>query len=175
MEGRKQFNFNEFAPDYCYWFVDKSEKKQRELFFGHGGMSFIFLNPDPKTKAPALPFSAAIRREPIFQKFDIDRIHARTFALLDGFQEKSKKLFGSGLEEDPQIKGLPYILPLLGTGDFFNQPEEEVKKWFELFDVYVNESPADKGVIFASGIDVVDDLIRMLKQMRKNGVEYPER
>jgi hypothetical protein len=34
IDGRKNFSFNEYVADYAYWFVDKSERLQRELFLG---------------------------------------------------------------------------------------------------------------------------------------------
>ena len=77
IEGRKEFVFGDYVADYAYWFVDKSDKKQRDLFFGHGGLTMLYLKPDPRTKAPPVPFSAAVRRRPIFQKFDVDRLFAR--------------------------------------------------------------------------------------------------
>jgi len=162
-------------PDLSYWFVDKAEKEQRELFFGEGGMSILFLKPDPKTKAPEIPFSPTLRKQPLFGRIDVDRVHARTFALMDDFQERSKELLGTGLEDNPQFKGLRFILPLLTTRDFFSEPAEEVKKWFELFDVYVTESQADKGIILASKVDLEDHLIQLLKGMREKGLEYQER
>jgi hypothetical protein len=61
------------------------------------------------------------------------------------------------------------------AGDFLDQPEEEAGKWFELFDIYVNESPADRGILLASRFDWEDDLIALLQQMKDEGLEYPRR
>lgn len=175
MDGKK-YDFNEWVADYSYWFVNKSAKKQRELFLGYGGMTTIFLKPDPKTKAPAIPFSPAIRNYfSIFQKFDVDGLVGHTFALMDGFQEKSKKLFGDGLEDEAQLQGIRFILPLLSTQHFFNQGEETREKWFQLFDVYINESPADQGILLASKLDLEQQLIVLIKRMREENLEYPER
>lgn len=46
-----------FMPDYCYWFLQKRERRQRELFLGHGGLTVIYLKPDPNSKPPQLGFS----------------------------------------------------------------------------------------------------------------------
>ncbi|MFZ0731909.1 MAG: hypothetical protein WAM79_06265 [Candidatus Sulfotelmatobacter sp.] len=175
MDGKK-YDFNEWVADYSYWFVNKSAKKQRELFLGYGGMTTIFLKADPKTKPPVIPFSPAIRNYfPIFQKFDVDGLVGHTFALMDGFQEKSKKLFGDGLEEEGQLRGIRFILPLLSTQHFFSQHEEAREKWFQLFDVYINESPADQGILLASKIDLEQHLIALTKRMREENLEYQER
>ncbi len=173
--GRKKFDFNKYLGDYSYWFVDKSGAKQRELFFGYGAMTIMYLEPDPKTKAPELPLSPAARKNPVFQQFDVDRIHQQTFSMLDGFQEKSKQLFGEGLENEPEFDGFRYILPMLSTKDFFSRPEEEANKWFELFEGYINESPADKGLIMALKDDWEEPLVELLKEMRDEGLVYPER
>jgi len=178
-EGRKQFDFNEFSPDYCYWFRGKSDNEQRQLFFGYGGMTIGFLKEDMKTRPPEFKISPKLREHPMFQsllrKFDFEQVQTKAFALLDGFLPKSKELFGAGLEQDPQYRGLLFIIPLLGASDFFNRPVEEAAKWFELFDVYVNESPADRGILLASKIDVEPNLIDLLKQTREEGLTYPER
>jgi hypothetical protein len=172
IEGRKEFVFGDYVADYAYWFVDKSAEKQRELFLGEGGLTMLYLKPDPATQAPPVPFSAAVRKRPIFQKFDVDRLFARTIALRDGFQEKSKNLFGSGLEDDPQFAGLRFVIPLLTTGDFFCRPPQDVESWFQLFDVYVNESHADNGILMAFKEDYENSVIELLAAMRKDNLEY---
>jgi len=97
-----------------------------------------------------------------------------SFALKDGFQAQSKQLFGAGLEDNPQYPGIPFILPLLQASDFFGQPEPESAKWFQLFDLYVRESPEDTGVLLASKTDFDDPLIQLLEKMRADGFTYPE-
>jgi hypothetical protein len=172
----KKFEFNDWVADYTYWFVNKLAARQRELFFGHGGMVNMFLKPDKKTEPPIVPFSPAMRSAfPIFQKFDIDAQVAQTFALADEFQDKSKKLFGNGLENDPQFRGLRFILPLLNAQNFFNEVPGEREKWFQLFDVYINESPADNGILLASAKDLDEPIIDLVRQMREENLEYPLR
>jgi hypothetical protein len=165
---------NKHLPDYAYWFVDKSEKRQRETFFGFGGITVTFLKPDPKTVTKPLPISAAVRKRlPILQVIDVDQMMARAASLSDGFLAKSKEMFSAGLENEPQTKGLPFILPLMDAGDFFSQPPEVMKQCFELFDVYVRESPVDKGMLLAFESDMEKPLIALLKEMRDQGLKYP--
>ena len=175
--GRQPFDFPSLVPDYTFWFAAKQEKRQRDLFLGHGAMSILYLKADENTKPPAIPFPPGMRKHPLFQAFRDNRmeeLHARTFSLRDGFQEKSKQLFGAGLERDPQFAGLRFILPLLETRHFFEQPEPECRRWFDLFDVYVNESPADNGILMASSLDFEQELVDLLGQMRRLGLKYPE-
>ncbi|HEV2401148.1 MAG TPA: hypothetical protein VGS27_29715 [Candidatus Sulfotelmatobacter sp.] len=175
LEGKK-YDFNDWVADYSYWFVTKATKKQRELFLGYGGMTTLFLKADSNATPPILPITKGMRKHfTVFQSLDVDAAIAHTFALKDAFQQKSKQLFGDGLSGEPQFQGLRFILPLLGTQDFFSQPTVEREKWFELFDVYVNESSVDKGIIIATRLDLEQHLIDLVKQLTDEGTRYPER
>lgn len=170
----KPFDLNQWVGDYSYWFIMKQPERQRELFLGLGGMTTIFLPPDPKTKAPKLPFTPALRAaHPAFKKFDVDAVHEATYAMEDAFLEKSKALFGAGLEEEVQYDGLAFILPLLDSGHFFAVTPELREKWFELFDVYVHESKSDKGFILAFKKDFEPLLLEVLESMHEDGLRYP--
>lgn len=165
----------EYMPDYSYWFVEKSEKHQRELFFGHGGMTFTFLKADPKTAPPPLLISEAQKKKmPVLQKINVDKMWAQANSLADAFLPKSKEYFGAGLESEPQMKGIPFILPLLDSADYFSQPAEVVEKALDLFAVYIRESPADKGMLLSFGVELEEDLIKLLKQMKEEKFIYPE-
>jgi len=174
LEGGK-FDIRDHLADYTYWFLEKADHRQRDLFLGHGGLTLAFLKPDPKTMAPKLMVAEGLRKHPASKMVDIEKVYARSFGLMDGFLAKSKELFGAGLENNPQFPGLPFILPLWCTGDFFSLPEEERAKCFELFDVYITESPADKGLLLATKKDYEEKLIGLLQQMREQGSVYPER
>ena len=175
-KGERKFDLKEWAPDYCFWFLNKAGKRQRQEFLGYGGLSHIFLKPDPSTTPPQLPISRAARKKyEVLRLSQLEEMMVSACALKDGFLAKSKQLFGAGLEADPQFPGIPYILPQLATVDFFNQPDEECNKWFELFDVYVRESVEDDGILMASKLDFEESLVSLITQMRAEGMEYPER
>jgi hypothetical protein len=178
-EGSKKFSLDEYVPDYCYWFLNKSLEKQTQLFLGYGGMTIMFLKPDPATEPPKFPaplrMPKAMRDHPMFKDLTIEKIMSIGFSLHDAFLAKSKGLFGADLEEEPKFKGLRFVIPLLRSADFFADSEVDSKKWFELFDVYVNESPADRGVLMASKPDFEEPLIGLLADMRKEGLLYPGR
>ena len=172
-EGKQSFNFSESTPDYCYWFLNKDFAKARELFAGYGGMTSGFLKPDSKTAPPELPISPGLRKKSqILRMFDMDELVASTFALRDGFLSKSKELFGVGLENQAGYPGIPFILPLLTSSDFFSQPDTECEKWFQLFDVYIMESPTDQGILLASKVDIEEALIGLLKGMAEEDLVY---
>lgn len=178
-ERGTQADSNNSSREYGYWFVDKGERRTRELFLGLGGMMMLFMKPDPAATAPKLPLSPKFRVHPmfkqLFEQIDVDRLHSQAYALLDGFQQRSKELFGAGLQDDPGFKGSRFVMPLLRTADFFEQPEEQFEKWFSLFDVYVSESPSDQGILMASRLDLKEDLAGLLDGMKEEGLEYPER
>lgn len=174
-DGKKKFEMDEYLGDYCYWFLNKVERKQRELFFGHGGMTIIFVKPDKKTQPPAFRIPTAISSHPFFQQVDLSKMMTCSASMTDGFTVKSKELFGKGLESLPQYRGLLFVLPLLASKDFFAQSAEEVSKWFELCDVYVNESPADNGILMAAKNDIEELVTEIVEKLRDEGMEYPER
>lgn len=175
VRGEKEFNLKDWIADYCYWFLYKKPREQWAEFLGFGGITLAFLKPDPKTTPPPLPFTEAFRKKmPVFQAMDVDGLVAGAFAMKDGFLAKSKELFGAGLEDDPQYPGIAFVLPLLDSGHFFSEPEEENEKWFQLFDVYLRESPIDKGIVLAFKANYEDLVVDLLKEMRREGLVYPE-
>ena len=175
VRGEKEFNLKDWIADYCYWFVYKKPSDQWREFLGRGGITLTFMKPDPKTTPPVLPFTESFRKKyRIFQMMDVDAILAGGFSLQEQFLPKSKELFGSGLEDNPQYPGFAFILPLLSTDHFLHQPEQENEKWFQLFEVYVNESPMDKGVLLAFKTDYEKLLIEVLTGMRQAGLIYQE-
>lgn len=173
----KSVDFRDWMGDYLIWFIGKQPERQRELFLGHGGMTTIFLPPDSRTKPPRLPFTPALRASlPVFQKVDVDGMIAGTFAMQDAFLEKSKAMFGAGLESKPEYPGIAFILPLLDSGHFFLASPELRAKWFELFDVYVNESKKDKGLILAFQKEEYEQVfVDVLESLRRDKFIYHER
>lgn len=176
LEGKREVDVRDWVAEFTYWFVAKQPQRQRELFLGHGGMTHLFLPPDPKTKAPKIPFTPALRASlPIFQEFDVDAIHASTYALTDRFLKQSKVLFGEGMENRPEYPGITFILPLLDTAHFFTADPELHARWFSLFDVYLRESPNDKGVLLAFQQEKYETvLLYVLETMHRDGLIYPQ-
>jgi hypothetical protein len=168
--GEKQYSFADYMADYCYWFVRKQESKARGYFLGQGGMVVIHLKGDPGQKPPQVTIPSWLSQHPAFRKIpggaDPNQMMRDSFSLLDPFLDKSKALFGKGLESDPQYEGLFFVIPLLTSQDFFNRPAEDVQQWFQLFDVYVAESPADQGIIIASIADVLPLIRGIVAEMR---------
>lgn len=169
----EQFDAEGMMPDGCYWFLKKAERKQREMFLGHGGMSIVLLKADRKTQPPQLPLTDAMRKQ--YEQLSISSLEAliaSAFGMKDGFLAKSKQRFGQNLQGVPGFGGIPFILPHLSAQDFFNRPAEECDSWFEIFDIYISESPADRGILLASKIDLQERLGALVERMRNEGLVY---
>jgi hypothetical protein len=176
LDTGKPADVNPYMPDYCFWFAKKAASQQREFFLGYGALTNVFLKPDPKAAPPQLaPQFAFLKKREDLKQFDLDGALATAGAMKDGFLPKSKELFGAGLEQEPRYEGLLFILPLLTSADFFSQPVTEIDKLFQLTDVYINESPADGGVLLAFREEWEEELIEVLQKMRDEGLDFPER
>ncbi len=174
VKSGKDFDLRDWIGDYLIWFVGKDKERQNELFFGHGGTTTIFLPPDPKIKVPNLPFTPALRASlPVFQRMDVDGTIAGAFSMQETFLEKSKAMFGAGLENKTEFQGMAFILPLLESAHFFIATAELRSQWFELFEVYLNESAKDQGILFAfKKEEYLEDLLSVLESMRIDGMVY---
>jgi hypothetical protein len=173
--GGAPFDIKKYFPDSCFW-LRAPLPKLLEEFFGIGGASMFYLKADPATKPPVIPHLDELKKSFPDARFDkLEEMVKATVSLKEKFMPESKKLFGEGLENEPNYRGITFILPLLETNDFFTRTEEEKKKWFELFDLFWRESPPDKGVYIASKLPIQDSICEVLDSMKEEGKLYPER
>jgi len=173
--AKKPPELKDLTPDYCFWFLIKYEGELRQRYFGHGGMTMLVLEPDPNTVPPE-EFEAPdvfYEMTPGVDKEEHKAFVGGAFALRDKFLPQSKELFGKGLEEEPQYPGIVYIVPSLRSEDFFKHPDEVLESWFELFSVYITESPDDRGILLAAKEDQTETIIKILREMREEGLSYP--
>ncbi|GGG98971.1 hypothetical protein [Silvibacterium dinghuense] len=173
IKGKAKFDFNEYVADYVFWFLERNEAWKRELFLGSGGYTMIYLPHDPATTPPPIPDYPVIREMPAFKKFDADALWQATFLLGDAFCEKSKQVFGKGLEEELAYEGLTFILPFWKARDFLAAASEELSPWFEVFDIFITESPDDHGMLIAAKDDLDETLIRVLDCLRAKEEPHP--
>jgi len=175
VENRTAFDYKDWMANYLVWFVTKEPAMQRELFAGFGQMMTLFLPPDPGIKPPKFNITPSMRAAlSPFKTWDVDGMIAGTIAMGDAFQAKSKTMFGQGLEETPEYPGLAFVLPLLNSAQFFLADDEKRAQWFSMFDVYVNESKADKGVLLAFAKPELEDvLLDTLEELRRDGPAFP--
>ena len=174
VERTSTFDLAKWTPDYAIWFQGKRAEEQRELFFGGGGMTLLFLPPDPQTVPPPLPFTPRFRAAvPVFQRVDMDAMVAGAFALNDRFLPESKRIFGKGLETSMNLDSVGFVLPLFESRHLVEVLPEERSRWFELFDVYCREAPADSGILLVFQKDYRACLLEVLHQLDEEGLSYP--
>ena len=193
-EGKKKFDANEYMPDYGYWFLDSSFQPQMDALFGGGAATVLFLKPDTKTQPTkltlpkelcqnplyagtdpnsAIPLPSFVRENPLMRQLNVESKINAAFKLQDEFLARSKTIFGAGLESSPAYPGFAFIIPSLESKDFFQQPEADVKKWFELFDVYLHESKPDQGILLAAREDIDGPISEIVQKMKEEGLQYP--
>lgn len=174
----KPYIFGDYVGDFSYWFLGKDERKERESFFGYGGMTLLFLPPDPKGPPKKMPFSPRLREhaafKDLFAKYDPDQVVARGQALGDPWLKHSLELYREEIPKSQQTKHMPYIVPLLKSADFLESPGER-QKLAELSEFYITESLEDRGILLASHKDHQDAIIGIVESMREAGMKYPER
>ena len=156
----------DYMADYCYWFLARSTARQCELFQGSGGLSILYWKADPKARPPEFSLPASIRNHESFRQVDVMGMLAAACSMRDPFLARSKEIVGAGLKDALQAESVPFMIPLLNSAEIFALSEQELNAYFELFDVYLRESPADKGMVLASKHDLEEILIALMKEMR---------
>ncbi|GAA3753545.1 hypothetical protein [Terriglobus aquaticus] len=174
VDERTSFDYKDWMADYLVWFVGKDASGQRERFGGFGGMLTVLMQPDAQIRAPKFSVTPAMRNAlPVFSRFDVDGLLKSSASLQDSFQARSKAMFGAGLEDTPEYPGIPFIMPLLKSAQFFLADEQKRNQWFTLFDLYVTESVVDKGVLLAfQKTEYERVLLDVLETMRAD-TRYP--
>jgi hypothetical protein len=110
----------------------------------------------------------------VFSTLKADKLQEKAELLQSSFGAKSKEIFGDGMPRDITFEGLPFLLPQLCTQDFFTSADKEIRRWFELFDIYVRESPEDEGIILACRDNLTTPIVGVIKKMRSEGYRYWE-
>lgn len=173
MEGKQKFEFNDHVGDYVLWFLSRQERFRRDLFLGFGGYTMMYLAPDPATEPPPLPDSPAFNEHPAIKQYDVRELWSTVHLLSDGFGARSKVVFGKGLEDDSGFEGIPFIIPRMNALDYREATADEIAGMFTVFDVYIQEAPADTGMLIASKLDLDEDLRDVLDKLREAGIEHP--
>lgn len=110
----------------------------------------------------------------MFSAFDMDKEQEKGSRLLSPFRDQSKDVFGQDMEHDSKFDALPFVLPRLSSQDFFAHSAIEIRRWFEVFDVYIAESPDDEGIIMACRDNQAELIVAIVTEMRDKGYRYWE-
>ncbi len=169
----KQFVLEEWFDYYCYWLLGGDRQATLQKYFGAGGMSVVWLKdagpPPAQTKIPKF-LANHPDMKPVLQRFPLQAQLQAAAALRHPFLKKSFEYFGQGLSTLKMMENIPFILPVLTSSQFFSLPEDYLKHLFELFEVYITESPADGGVILASSTDLTEPLAAIVAQLQQAGL-----
>jgi hypothetical protein len=177
-KGKVQYDHKALQPDYCYWFLYPEREKQRDLFLGYGGLTTLFIKPDPGNLPPKIQIPKRAQQNehlaPLLAGGSLQRVLDGAFALKSPFLARSKEIFAADLKEDPQYPGLLFVIPLLEAAAFFHASTEQIETWFSLFDFYLRESPGDRGILLATPHDIEKELIELLARLRDTGFVYQD-
>jgi hypothetical protein len=110
----------------------------------------------------------------VFSSFNVDKMQEKSDSLLSSFRSLSKEIFGQDMTHDLKFEALAFIVPRLGSQDFFSHTEPEIRRWFDLFDIYINESQEDRGIIMACKDNLTSVIASVIKEMRDKGYRYWE-
>lgn len=90
------------------------------------------------------------------------------------FGLKTKEMFGGSMKTDPAYAGIPFLLPRLSSAEIFRSTAEERASWFELFDVYLRESPEDQGMLLLTKCKFLPEVMDVVASLRDDGYIYWE-
>ena len=168
----KPLDVNQWMPDVLHWFLLKKPERQRELFFGRGGMFTLYLAPDPETVAPVIEVPRYMRTHPAYSDSMQGEINA-AYSLRDKFLKQSKEAFGEPFRGDASYKGLMFVLPLFTSASLVQATPEQREAWFAIFDGYLIESKVDTGLVLALKEPQFDEeLMILLERMEADGHVY---
>lgn len=79
------------------------------------------------------------------------------------FAEAGKQLLAE-FTKDPVMEQMPLVVPLLDSEAFLAAPMELLTKYFGFFDLYVAETPTDRGILIAAAHDLDELLVELVEQ-----------
>jgi hypothetical protein len=145
-----------------------------------------FLRNDPRLKVALEDFDphqpervpGFVRNHPqmkqLYRVLEADKMEEKNKAMMSAFRERTKEIFGAGLPHDLEYEGILFVLPMLASQDFFAHTDPQIRRWFEVFDVYIHESPEDNGIIMACKDNLTSLVASIVEKMRSKGYRYWE-
>ena len=161
-------------PSHCYWLSNKAEHAVRQLFQTSGGLSLFYRKAPPPAKP--LPFQIPqqiLDKYTDLKKFDLGGLYNLALGS-DDFGKQTKAVFGAGLEQELGYDVLPFIVPRMDAAAFFAMGGEEIKSFFSVIEICVQESPADDGFLLATSVDMEKPMSRTVTLLRQQGLIYPD-
>ena len=139
------------------------------------GLKLLFEDFDPKRPNRIPSF---LRNHPamkqVFSTLDADNLQQKSKTLASLFRDRTKEIFGASIPRDLDYEGILFVLPKFASQDFFAHTDEQIRRWFEVFHVYINESPEDEGLIMACKDNLTPLIASIVGEMRDKGYRYWE-
>ncbi|HUA17665.1 MAG TPA: hypothetical protein VMB25_02905 [Bryobacteraceae bacterium] len=162
------------VPNQCLWLSAKAEHEARHLFQTGGGLSLFYRKAPPAPKP--VPFQIPqqiLDKYAELKKFDLESLYNLALGS-DEFGKQAKTVFGAGLENELGFDVLPFIVPRMDAAAFFAMGADDIKNFFSVIEICVQESPTDDGFLLATGADMEKPLARTVTLLRQQGLIYPE-
>lgn len=164
----------ELMPSRCFWLSNKAEHDARHLFQTSGGVSLFYRKAPPAPKP--LPFQIPqqiLDKYSELKKFDLESLYNQALGT-DDFGKQTKTVFGAGLDQELGFDVLPFIVPRMDAAAFFAMGADDMKSFFSVLEICVQESPADDGFLLATAADMEKPIARTVTLLRQQGLIYPE-
>ena len=166
----------QYGKDYSYWFMKGNDREQRDLFVGYGGLTVLLAKPDEKGRIKIPEVRQDLREHPamreMFAAVDLQKEVRVLEMMRSEFRKQSLTLFGEPFKDTPHYRGIPFVLPQWTSRDFLNASEEQLKALFTITDIYVRESPEDKGLLIASKKNLDEALFEQVKILKERRMFY---
>ena len=161
-------------PSHCFWLSNKAEHEARHLFQTSGGLALLYRkNPPPSKPLPFQIPQQILDKYQELKRFDIEALYNQALKT-DDFGSRAKAVFGAGMEQELGFESVPFIVPRMDAAAFFAMGAEEIKSFFSVIDICVQESPMDGGFLLATLADVDKSISRTVTLLRQQGLIYPE-
>jgi len=161
-------------PSQCFWLSHKAERDARQLFQATGGLSLLYRkSPGPPKPLPFQIPQQLIDKYAALRKYDLEALYNQA-TNPDDFGARAKTIFGAGLEKELGFDNLPFIVPRMDAAAFFAMGADDIKNFFSVIDICVQESPTDDGFLLATSADMEKPMARTVTLLRQQGFIYPD-
>jgi hypothetical protein len=90
------------------------------------------------------------------------------------FFEKTKEMLARNTDDEVLLR-LPMVAPTLSAASFARAKRADLETWFSVLDLYVQESPRDKGVLIASNRCLDDEIAELVIAAQLNHSAWRKR
>lgn len=162
----KPFALENYLYGLARWFRNFPAEKVIPSYCGLGGVTMLFVLPDPDTAPPPLDFPPGVKKSPHFREVfargnPVDDLKYLLLLRHKGLAAL-KQAFGRGVEDSLMYRSVPVLIPRLRSQDFFSLDEPVLDALFGASPIYLAESPEEQGIVIASSKPIDDRLASLV-------------